>query len=44
MITARYYAGYRSDPHLQEMHRICPWLVTWDDHEVQNNYTGDCPT
>lgn len=35
------YAGYRSDPHLQEMHRICPWLVTWDDHEVQNNYTGD---
>ncbi len=35
------YAGYRSDPNLQEMHRICPWLVTWDDHEVQNNYTGD---
>ena len=35
------YAGYRSDPLLQEMHRICPWLVTWDDHEVQNNYTGD---
>lgn len=37
------YAGYRSDPHLQEMHRLCPWLVTWDDHEVQNNYTGDRP-
>ena len=35
------YAGYRSDPLLQEMHRVCPWLVTWDDHEVQNNYTGD---
>ena len=35
------YAGYRGDPHLQEMHRLCPWLVTWDDHEVQNNYTGD---
>ncbi len=35
------YAGYRGDPLLQEMHRLCPWLVTWDDHEVQNNYTGD---
>jgi alkaline phosphatase D len=35
------YAGYRSDPLLQDMHRLCPWLVTWDDHEVQNNYTGD---
>lgn len=35
------YAGYRADPLLQEMHRLCPWLVTWDDHEVQNNYAGD---
>lgn len=35
------YAGYRGDPLLQEMHRVCPWLVTWDDHEVQNNYTAD---
>jgi alkaline phosphatase D len=35
------YAGYRSDPLLKEMHRLCPWIVTWDDHEVQNNYTGN---
>ena len=22
------------------MHAACPWLVTWDDHEVQNDYAG----
>lgn len=34
------YALYRSDPLLQQMHAACPWLVTWDDHEVENNYAG----
>ena len=23
------------------MHQRCPWLVIWDDHEVENDYTGD---
>ena len=32
------HALYRSDPWLQAMHRDCPWLVTWDDHEFDNNY------
>lgn len=32
------HAQYRSDPLLQAMHAQCPWLVTWDDHEVDNNY------
>lgn len=32
------YALYKLDPHLQEAHRVAPWLVTWDDHEVSNNY------
>lgn len=32
------YALYKHDPHLQEAHRVAPWLVTWDDHEVSNNY------
>lgn len=36
----RRYAQYRSDPLLQAMHAHCPWLVTWDDHEVDNNYAG----
>jgi alkaline phosphatase D len=34
------YAQYRTDPHLQAMHARCPWFVTWDDHEVDNNYAG----
>lgn len=37
------YALYKSDPHLQAMHAACPWLVTWDDHEVQNDYAGLTP-
>ncbi len=34
------YAQYKSDPALQAAHAICPWIVTWDDHEVDNNYAG----
>ncbi len=32
---------YRSDTMLQNMHAQCPWLVTWDDHELDNNYASD---
>lgn len=31
------YATYRSDPHLQEMHRKNPWIAVWDDHETAND-------
>ena len=34
------HALYRSDPDLQAAHAHCPWLVTWDDHEVANDYAG----
>lgn len=34
------YSQYRSDPLLRAMHARCPWFVTWDDHEVENNYAG----
>jgi alkaline phosphatase D len=34
------YAQYKSDVDLQAMHAACPWLMTWDDHEVQNDYAG----
>lgn len=37
------YALYRSDAHLREAHRLFPWIITWDDHEVDNNYAGDVP-
>jgi alkaline phosphatase D len=36
----RYYGQYRLDPDLQVAHAACPWLVTWDDHEVENDYVG----
>ena len=32
------YAQYRADPLLHEMHAACPWFVTWDDHEFDNNF------
>jgi phosphodiesterase/alkaline phosphatase D-like protein len=35
------YALYKTDPHLQAAHAAFPWLVTWDDHEVANDYTDD---
>lgn len=35
------YSQYKSDPLLQAAHAHCPWLVTWDDHEFDNNYAGD---
>jgi len=37
------YARYKTDPHLQAAHAICPWFVIWDDHEVENNYASLTP-
>ena len=34
------HAQYRSDPFLHGMHAQCPWIVTWDDHEFDNNCAG----
>ena len=33
----RRYATYRSDPDLQEAHRLHPFVVVWDDHEIAND-------
>lgn len=35
------YALYKSDPDLQAAHANFPFLVTWDDHEVENNYAAE---
>ncbi|OWK39667.1 alkaline phosphatase D family protein [Fimbriiglobus ruber] len=35
------HAQYRTDRLLQVMHARCPWVVTWDDHEFENNYAND---
>ncbi|WP_029391840.1 alkaline phosphatase D family protein [Streptomyces xiaopingdaonensis] len=37
------YALYRSDPDLRAAHAAHPFVVTWDDHEADNNYAGDTP-
>jgi alkaline phosphatase D len=37
------YALYKSDPDLSAAHAAHPFVVTWDDHETENNYAGDIP-
>jgi alkaline phosphatase D len=34
------HALYKTDPDLQAAHAQYPWVVTWDDHDVDNNYAG----
>lgn len=34
------YALYKADADLQAAHAVAPWMVTWDDHEVENNYAN----
>ncbi|WP_246118190.1 alkaline phosphatase D family protein [Corynebacterium canis] len=31
------YGLQRTDPDLQAAHAACPWIVTWDDHEIADN-------
>ena len=35
------YTTYKSDADLQSAHASAPWAITWDDHEVDNNYASD---
>ncbi|MBG1267819.1 alkaline phosphatase D family protein [Nostoc sp. WHI] len=37
------YALYKGDQNLQAAHANFPWIVTWDDHEVDNNYANLIP-
>lgn len=34
------YTRYKLDKDLQAAHAAAPWVATWDDHEVADNYTG----
>ena len=34
------YAQYKSDPALQAVHAAFPWLLIWDDREVENDYAN----
>lgn len=35
------YAQYRLDPDLQAAHAAHPFLISYDDHEVDNNWAGE---
>ncbi|MGC5010619.1 alkaline phosphatase D family protein [Streptosporangium sp. DT93] len=35
------HAQYKSDADLQEAHAVAPWLVSFDDHEIENNWAAD---
>lgn len=35
------HASYRLDPDLAAMHAAAPWVMMWDDHEVENDYARD---
>ena len=34
------HAQYKTDPALRATHAAFPWVVTWDDHETENNYAS----
>jgi alkaline phosphatase D len=34
------HALYKTDPNLQAAHASFPWVVVFDDHEVENNWAG----
>ncbi|GAA1489379.1 alkaline phosphatase D family protein [Brachybacterium sacelli] len=34
------YSLFKTDPHLQAVHARVPAVAVWDDHEVQNDYSG----
>ncbi len=35
------HGQYRTDPQLQEAHRLHPWIIVWDDHESTNDSYKD---
>jgi len=35
------YRMYQADKQLQKLHAAAPWVLVWDDHEVEDNYAGD---
>src|SRR3954453_5225613 len=37
------YRFYQADKHLQDLHAAHPFVVMWDDHEVEDNYAGKQP-
>jgi len=39
----RRHAQYKTDLDLQAAHAVAPWVVVFDDHEVDNNWADEVP-
>ena len=39
----QHYRAAKSDSNMRKLHAAFPMISTWDDHEVQNNYSGGDP-
>lgn len=37
------HAQYKTDSDLQLAHSVAPWVVVWDDHELENNWADEIP-
>ncbi|GAC51377.1 alkaline phosphatase D family protein [Gordonia amicalis] len=37
------YALYKTDPDLQQAHAVSPFVISFDDHEVDNNWAATIP-
>ena len=37
------HGQYKTDPDLQKAHAAFPWIVTLDDHEIDNNWADEIP-
>ncbi|KAA5833508.1 alkaline phosphatase D family protein [Saccharopolyspora hirsuta] len=37
------HGQYKTDPDLQLAHATAPWVVVWDDHELENNWADEVP-
>ena len=35
------HAQYKGAPNLRRAHAAFPWIVTWDDHDAENNYADE---
>ncbi|XHS79151.1 alkaline phosphatase D family protein [Burkholderiaceae bacterium UC74_6] len=35
------HALYRADPLLQAAHARTPWIIIWDDHDIENDWAGN---
>jgi alkaline phosphatase D len=37
------HAQHKADPELQLAHAVAPWVVVYDDHDIENGWAGDVP-